>query len=382
VSALWSRWLDADSGPAPGAEQDPAARLDLALPIRGRRVPRTGDIVRVTLVVLAIAAFAALLWRLADVVLLVFVAVVMATALRGFGELVAKLFGMPVVAGVAIAGIVAVAVAGAFGFFLGQEIAAQVTAIWTELPRELDQIGQRIGIDDLGQQVVARFQAFGSGPSLIDSILGLTMGLVGWAANLLLALVAAFYLAFRPAAYQAGFLQLIPPSSRRHIGAALDASGRALKHWLIGQIVAMLLVGVLTTAGLLLLGVDSALALGVIAGVLEFVPYVGPWLSAVPAVLTALGDDGSLVYWVIGLYVLVQQVEGNIITPLIQRRAVSLPPVLTIFSLVAMGALFGPVGVLLATPITAVALVFVTQFYLRDTLHQNALMPGERPPRR
>jgi predicted PurR-regulated permease PerM len=141
--------------------------------------------------------------------------------------------------------------------------------------------------------------------------------------------------------------------------------GSALRLWLVGQLFAMALVGILAGLGLWLLGIPSALALGLIAGLLEFVPVVGPIAAAVPAVLLAMlvGWEESLM--VAGLYFAIQQVEGYVITPLVQQRAVDLPPALTLFSLIALGTVFGVPGVLLAAPMTVAIYVALKTLYLR-----------------
>lgn len=150
------------------------------------------------------------------------------------------------------------------------------------------------------------------------------------------------------------------------MGDALDNAGRALRLWLVGKIVMMVVVGVLTTTGLYLIGVPSALALGFMAGMLEFVPFVGPILSFVPAAAVALASGEVSFWWVFGLYLLIQQLENNLLVPLIQQRTVQLPPVLGLFAIVAMGLLFGPLGVVMGVPLTIVLMALVKQLYIRN----------------
>jgi predicted PurR-regulated permease PerM len=114
--------------------------------------------------------------------------------------------------------------------------------------------------------------------------------------------------------------------------------------------------------------VPSALALGLFAGLAEFVPIVGPIVSAVPALIIALSRSYELALWVLLMFVVLQQIEGNLIQPLIQRRMVSLPPALTLFAVVVFGLLFGAIGVLLATPLTVTGFVLVRQLYIADAL--------------
>jgi predicted PurR-regulated permease PerM len=137
-------------------------------------------------------------------------------------------------------------------------------------------------------------------------------------------------------------------------------------QWLRGQLVAMLAVGALTGLGAALIGLPSALALGLLAGLLEFVPIVGPIFAAIPALLLAATLGWSEVLWTLALFIVIQQIEGNMLMPAIMQKAVELPPAVTLFAVLAFGLLFGPLGVLLATPLAVVLMVLVQHLYLRD----------------
>jgi predicted PurR-regulated permease PerM len=133
----------------------------------------------------------------------------------------------------------------------------------------------------------------------------------------------------------------------------------------------------LTGAGLAFIGVPQALGLGFIAGVLEFVPYVGPILSAIPALLLASTQSWEMVAWTLGLFVIVQQVENNVILPLVSGRAVDLPPAVGLFAVVAIGILFGPLGLLLGYPLAIVVDVVVRRLYVREMLGEKVEIAGE-----
>jgi predicted PurR-regulated permease PerM len=139
----------------------------------------------------------------------------------------------------------------------------------------------------------------------------------------------------------------------------------------------MAIVGTLSAIGLTILGVPSPIALGFIAAVTDFVPIVGPIFGAIPAVLIALSVSPFTALMVVGLYVVIQLVEGNVVQPLVQSQAVDLPPALTLFALIAAGVLFGPLGVVLATPLAVVALVAIKLLYVRETLGEDVEIPGE-----
>nr|MBA2771391.1 AI-2E family transporter [Sphingomonas sp.] len=125
-------------------------------------------------------------------------------------------------------------------------------------------------------------------------------------------------------------------------------------------------------------GVPSALVLGLLAGLLEFIPFAGPALAAVPAILLALAVSPDLALWVLLLYIGVQQVEGAVVQPLVQQYAVDLPGVVLLFSLIAFGTLFGALGVLLAAPLAVVTYVLVKRLYVREALDTETEIPGER----
>jgi predicted PurR-regulated permease PerM len=123
--------------------------------------------------------------------------------------------------------------------------------------------------------------------------------------------------------------------------------------------------------------VPSAFVLGLLAGIAEFVPYFGPVIAAVPGLLVALGVGPDVLLWALVVYVIVQQLESNVITPLVQRQVVWLPPALTLFAAVGMAMLFGLPGLLLATPLTVLLFVLVKKLYVADTLHEPADLPGD-----
>jgi predicted PurR-regulated permease PerM len=181
-------------------------------------------------------------------------------------------------------------------------------------------------------------------------------------------LVIGLFLAIDPALYRRGLMQLVPRDRQQRAANILERSNAALWGWLWGRLFSMTLIGVTTYVGLLLLNIPIALSLAVIAFVTNFIPYLGPVLSAVPAVLIAATVGPMQPVYVLLLYGGIQLVETNFITPLVEQQAVNLPPVFTISVQMISAVLFGPLGILLATPLSAVVVVLVKALYIEDTL--------------
>ena len=141
----------------------------------------------------------------------------------------------------------------------------------------------------------------------------------------------------------------------------------------------LLFVGVATGLGLYLIGVPAAWAIGLVAGLAEFVPYLGILVAGIPAIILGFGQGTDTGLWTVGVLIAVQQLQGNLGMPLLQNKMVDLPPAVTIFGIIAAGILFGVAGVLLATPLTIVVLVLVRRLYLHEDKHE-VLGSGDAPP--
>jgi predicted PurR-regulated permease PerM len=183
-----------------------------------------------------------------------------------------------------------------------------------------------------------------------------------------LVIIVGIYLAAQPGMYVDGLLTLFPKAERPRLRHVLHEVGRTLMFWMIGQLVPMACIGIFVGVGLKLIGVPLWLPLGIIAALLNFIPNFGPIIAAVPAILIALAADPTKALWVVVLNVAAQNLEGYLITPMVQRKAVEMPPALTILSQVLLGLLLGALGVVLAAPLTAAAIVIVKMLYVHDTL--------------
>jgi predicted PurR-regulated permease PerM len=194
--------------------------------------------------------------------------------------------------------------------------------------------------------------------------------------SLLLVTFVAIYVALDPRTYRRGILHLVPHRGRAKAIEVMDATGVTLRRWLVAQLVGMVIIGALTTVALLLLDVRAAVALGIIAGILEFVPYFGPILSAVPAIAMGFLDGPEKALWVALAYLVIQQLEGNVVTPLLMKEGLDLPPALTIIGQAVMALAFGFVGLVIAMPLLGAVMVPIKLLYVQDVVGDEVEMPG------
>jgi predicted PurR-regulated permease PerM len=206
---------------------------------------------------------------------------------------------------------------------------------------------------------------------IVSSFLGALGGLV-------IVLFIAMYIAASPDLYRKGILHLVPHRNRHRAEEWLSTLSSTLRQWLVARLIAMVLIGLITGAGLAALGVKGAAALAVLAGLLEFVPFFGPIASAIPAIGVALVDSPSKALWVIGLYLLIQQLEGNIITPLLLKKRLDVPPVMTVVAVAALGMVFGVLGMLIAEPLLAAVLVTIKMLYVTDVVGDEVQVGKEK----
>jgi len=197
---------------------------------------------------------------------------------------------------------------------------------------------------------------------------GFVSSTVAVVAGVVLILVLSVYVGADPDTYHDGLMKLFPRPWRKRAGEVLTAMSVALRKWLVTQLIAMVVIGVVSTVVLLIIGVKAAVPLGVIAGLLEFIPTVGPILSALPAVAMGFVDSPEKALAVIIAYVAIQQMENYLLIPFLMREGVNLPPALTIMAQALMALIFGFLGLLCAVPVLAATMVAVKMLYVQDVV--------------
>ncbi|MFN7175756.1 MAG: AI-2E family transporter [Thermaurantiacus sp.] len=247
---------------------------------------------------------------------------------------------------------------GAFGALMVEQLMALTSA----LPAAYEEVRAWLARTATGQQVID--QAMGLMPDG-NAIAGLVQSVASGAgtaiSTFIIILVGGIYFAAQPKLYTTGILNLFPAAARPAVIHYTDSVHRALMSWLKAQGVSMLFVGVGTGVALSLVGIPSAPAIGVVAGLCEFVPYLGVILVSVPVIIIGFSMGVETGIWTIVALVVVQQLQGNVVTPMAQATIVELPPALTIFSLIAAAVLLGPLGVVLAVPLTVIGMTILRE---------------------
>lgn len=240
----------------------------------------------------------------------------------------------------------------------------QVVQLSTLLPQAYDSVTAYLQSTYIGQKVIEQLSV---SQGIAMSAVGKTFNAVG---NVVLVLFVGVYVAINPGIHRRGLELLFAPPIRKRADEALVAAAVTVRKWLVGQLIAMAVVGGLTGLGLVFLGVPLAGLLGLITAMLTFIPTLGPVLSAIPSMLMAFTVSPTLVIWVVGLYVIVQSIESYLVTPMVQQEQVSLPPALVIGMQFLFGALFGILGLMIAAPMTAVGMRLIQMLYIHDFLEQ------------
>jgi predicted PurR-regulated permease PerM len=339
-----------------------------------RRVLTAVTIAAVTVLVLLL-----LLWFGAWVFLLVFASVLLAIFLYNISHFISD--HTPLAPGWSLA-VVVLGLSAALGigvWLIGDAVGEQIDELSRRLPHSLQQLQRRLEryewaqgllaeMPTSGQEVVEKTDVVAKAPGVLSKALGALLSVI-------IFLFLGLYLAIDPGVYKRGLLRLVPLYKRDRVQGILDEIGHILGRWLVGRIFSMLMVGGITTLGLWLLRVPLGLALGLLAALGELVPNIGPLLAFIPAILLAFTGSSTQALAVFGLYLGVQGFESYVLTPLVEKRAVSLPPALTITAQVLLGLLAGGLGLILAAPLTATVMVLVQRLYVEDVLHDSTEAP-------
>jgi predicted PurR-regulated permease PerM len=344
---------------------------------------RSSDAVRAVLLAAGLVGGYLLFSQLASLFVLVIITIVLALPLeaaatrlerrrvpRAVGALLALVLMVAVVVGVLILAI--------------PPFVTELQRLADQLPQIIDQLREKLGARNstsTGDSLQRSLQRVIDKPQgLLGPVATIGLGVAGAIGAIVLVLVGAFYMAINPQPLVDGVLRVFPPDRREWVADAMSEIRSTWIGWQYGVVADMAVTGVLLYIGLTLVGLDYALVFSVLSALCVVVPYFGSVAGGLPPVLFALAERGPTTALVtLGVYLVVQQVEGNVIIPMVMSRAVKLHPAVVLIGVVLVGQLLGFVGLIVAVPIISATIVIVRELWVRR-LEGDAPVPPVRPP--
>jgi predicted PurR-regulated permease PerM len=334
------------------------------------------SLIAAALIVLLVLA----LLRLLDLWILVFGAVVVATLLRGFADAIERRTPVKGRWSLAAAVLVVLAVVAGCIWVCGSQLQTDLDAVVTTLRASWEALRLRIVHLPGGRDISSAMQ---NARVPTDDFVPKLVGAINWLTNatidLVVFLFGVVFIAADPGLYRRGLALLFPRERRPLANETLVDAGLALKQWMVGLFVVMVFIGVFCGVGLWLVGCPSAAGLGLIAGLFELIPYLGPIISMVPVALVAAAAGPETLWLAMAVMLVVHWVEAAFVAPLAAQRMVSLPPAVSVFGVIGGGMLFGPIGLIFSSPLLVVAMVFITRLWVEEALHTPAHVPGRDP---
>ncbi|HEX5508515.1 MAG TPA: AI-2E family transporter [Pseudolabrys sp.] len=328
-----------------------------------------------TVIVIAVALVPVLVWYLFEVIMIAMGAVLVAVLLWLGAEPLTRWLRLPHGVALCISGLFIIVIVGGAGYLFGAQISTEFQDVFNRAAQAQRSITSQMQGSEIGKLVLSHTK--GENLSITTVVTRIFTISANFLEALVVTIIAGAYIAAQPTLYRDGLLVLFPRRMRPNVRETVEDVANALRLWALAQLIQMVLVGILSTIAAWLIGLPSPLALGVIAGITEFIPYLGPIIAAIPAVLVAATQNLHAVIWTIIAYIIIHQTEGNLIVPLIQRHMVFIPPALILLGIVAIGLMFGTVAIIFAAPLAVVIFVLVKKLYVRDSLGERTPIPGE-----
>jgi len=336
-----------------------------------------------TLVVFSVSLVLVFIWYAADFLILLFLAFLISIPLRHAADWLGQAVGLPHGISLAIVIFILVGFVGFVGWLIAARIADQAHQLDDAVRDALQMLRDRLqgyewfrqaNVELPGLEDVLRGRT-----GLLSRLTGIASTAVNVVIDTLLVVIVGIYFASQPDLYANGIKRLLPFSYRKRadeVGATIE---QTLQRWLVGRLALMVLNGGLTAITLSIVGVPFAVSLGIVAGLLNFIPNFGPFIAAVPAVLIAFVRSPQLAAYTAAIYIIIQMVDGYVLTPLVDRKSVELPPAITISAQVVLGVFFGFVGLLVASPIAASVIILVKMLYIENLLGDPIMSESAAP---
>jgi predicted PurR-regulated permease PerM len=331
-------------------------------------------------ILLLTALIVVILFNAFYVFLLIFASIVAAVVLRGLAEQISKPTKLPKKTSLILVIVSLFIICIGTILLLGPSVSEGFQNLRERLPQAIEQLQDYITRTEIGKKVLENIEEndFFSESNMANQAWGVFSTALGALIGILVVFIVSLYLSFDTKLYTLnGVVKLFPFDKREKVINTLSAMATALRWWILGQFGSMVIIGTLTWLGLSILGVPLALTLGILAGLLTFVPNLGPIIASIPTLLVALSISPATALYTLILYTVLQNLEGYFITPMIEKKAVSLPPALLILFQLLMGVLLGAFGLILAAPLLVVVMVLVQLLYVKETLEDDIKVLGE-----
>jgi predicted PurR-regulated permease PerM len=334
--------------------------------------------IRRVLWLIVIGAIVTALYLARHLLILAFGAILIAIVIHAIAELYAARLRLGGRAAMILAILSIWAFLGLLGWLFGVEFRQQVNMLVVALPGLVQQLQDYMAASPVGAKVADAVRAAFAGSRIAQDIGGIARGTGELLLNAVLVLFGAIFFAVDPKVYERGFLLMVPPSKRATVEDALGDVGSTLLLWLRAQLIQMTAMGTMVGVGLWLAGVPSPALLGLLTGLSEFIPYVGPVAAMLPALGLAATRGVDPLLWALAVFAIVRVVQTNFVTPFVTSRVVAIPPALSLFAIIGTGAVFGLFGLFFSGGILVVGFTLARSLYLREVLGEDIPRSRER----
>lgn len=327
---------------------------------------------RYILFAFSLVLFTLILWAGIDVFLLIFATILLAILLHSIGTGTQKLIRLPYVLSLAIGLSVITGILVLIFTLYSPLIAKQFELLVAELPEGAaglkTTLAPHLNFDFLPSGSVEKGLTLFN-ETFFKQVLTIFSGTISSIVSFIIFLIIGFYLAVSPEYYVRGAQFMIPKKSQKRVWDVVTNIHHSLKFWLLGKVLSMIAIGILTFIGLWSLNISLAAILGILAGLLAFIPYVGSIIASIPAILIAFTNSPISAVYVIILYLGIHILDGYLITPYIEQKTVSVPPALTIASQILLYTLIGGLGLALVTPLIVVFMSLIVSLKSTKRTH-------------
>lgn len=325
-----------------------------------------------TVAIVALLVVVILIARVAfNVLLMILAGALIAVYFHGFGDLIERKTKLNRKLSMIMS------IGGSFLFlgtllwFMGSKMQDQISVLSDSLPNTITAAKVKMDETHTGRKILTYLSGDNSEKlfSTAQQFFSTSFGIMG---NLYVIILLAIFFTANPSIYKDGIIMLVPPKNKPLARVAIDRISTALKGWLKGTMLSMVLITLMIATGLTVMGIPGAMVLAMFTGMLKLIPNFGSMAAMIPGVLLALTVSTNTAIIVALIYVISQTIVSNIVTPLIQKRMINLPPALTIISQVIMGTLSGAMGIILAVPLLAIIIILVDELYVKkmETEHR------------